>query len=178
MTHLEPFAKSDISRLTSWVIDADFLLQWAGPSFTFPLDKAQLKRHLAAAGGKEPGLLPYRAVEEKTGQVVGHVELANINRRHGSAVLCRVLIGPPEARGRGLGREMVRQALQVAFDELGLHRVSLNVYTYNAAAIACYQSLGFQTEGTLRESTRVGDQYWSGHVMSLLEHEWRSSEGT
>ena len=64
------------------------------------------------------------------------------------------------------------------FAQLGLHRVSLNVFAHNRAAIARYRSLGFSIEGTVRESCRVGDQYWSGHIMGILEDEWRALEAS
>ena len=39
MIRLEPFTKSDISRLIGWVPDGDFLLQWAVPrGFYIQLD--------------------------------------------------------------------------------------------------------------------------------------------
>ncbi|MFH1568488.1 MAG: GNAT family protein, partial [Gemmatimonadota bacterium] len=153
---LEPFGEADFDRLIGWIPDAACLLQWAGPSFAFPLDRAQLSRHLEAARAALPTLVPCRAVKSATGEVFGHVELANLQRAHGSAVLCRVLVGPTDERGRGLGRQMVRRVLRLGFADLGLHRISLNVFTHNRAALACYQSLGFRVEGTARESCRVG----------------------
>ncbi len=52
--------------------------------------------------------------------------------------------------GRGLGRAMLEALLDVADNWLGLRRVSLTVNTDNARALALYQSLGFEIEGTLR----------------------------
>jgi len=173
---LEPFGEADFDRLIGWIPDADFLLQWGGPGFTYPLDCAQLTGHLEAARTDPPALVPCRAVETASGEVVGHIELGNVLRDHRCAVLCRVLIGSPRARGRGLGAAMVRQVLHVAFEELSLHRVSLNVFTHNRSAIACYKSVGFRVEGTVREACRVGERYWSGHVMGILENEWRAQE--
>ena len=41
MITLRPFARSDFDRLIGWVTSPQFLLQWAGPLFTYPLDAAQ-----------------------------------------------------------------------------------------------------------------------------------------
>lgn len=171
---LEPFTEVDIGRLIGWIPDASFLLQWGGPSFSHPLDRFQLTRHLEAARGGTPSLMPFRAVDTSSGEVVGHIELANILRDHRCAVLCRVLVGSSRARGHGLGAAMVREAVHVGFADLGLHRLSLNVFSHNRSAIACYKSVGFRVEGTARESCRVGDEYWSGHIMGMLEDEWRA----
>jgi hypothetical protein len=37
---LEPFAAADIDQLIAWIPSAEFLLQWAGSAFRFPLDRA------------------------------------------------------------------------------------------------------------------------------------------
>jgi RimJ/RimL family protein N-acetyltransferase len=69
---------------------------------------------------------------------------------------------------------MVRRALEVAFDQLRLHRVDLVVFDFNAGAIACYERVGFVTEGRLREARRLGAEYWTLVQMSMLEQEWRA----
>ena len=35
---LEPFSEADFERLIAWSPTPEFLLQWAGPLFTFPLN--------------------------------------------------------------------------------------------------------------------------------------------
>jgi len=171
---LEPFSEADFERLIGWSATPEFLLQWAGPLFTHPLDHGQLAQYLAATRQVPPISLAYRSVDEASGRVVGHVEIGNIDGRNSSARLSRVLVGPKDLRGRGVGQQMVRAAMAVAFDELHLHRVDLFVFDFNHAAIACYERAGFQHEGILREARRHGDSYWNVCVMSILEHQWRS----
>ncbi|MBD3306469.1 GNAT family N-acetyltransferase, partial [candidate division KSB3 bacterium] len=174
---LEPFTDADIDRLIGWIPSAEFLLQWAGPVFTYPLTRAQLRKHLAKTAGAEPATLMFKAVLPETATPVGHCELVNINRSHGFATVGRVLVGPPNLRGKGLGTQMMRALLSIAFDELALHRVDLVVFDFNTSAIRCYQRLGFQLEGVLREARRCEDAYWNLCVMSLLESEWQREEG-
>lgn len=69
---------------------------------------------------------------------------------------------------------MVLRALEIGFDRLGLHRVDLVVFDFNAGAIACYERAGFVIEGRLREARRFGEDYWTLVQMSILEHEWRA----
>jgi RimJ/RimL family protein N-acetyltransferase len=174
MVELRPFGRSDFARLIGWVKSPEFLVQWAGPAFTFPLDAAQLERHLQTSEGPQPLRKIFKAVDGDTGAVVGHIELGQIDLHNRSATLSRVLVGESAARGKSLGTQMVRQALEVGFGELGLHRISLLVFDFNAAAIACYEKVGFLKEGRLRDVRRFGDEYWSEYQMSLLESEWRS----
>jgi RimJ/RimL family protein N-acetyltransferase len=84
-------------------------------------------------------------------------------------------VGDANSRGRGIGKEIVRSALRIAFDELGMHRVGLGVFSHNTAALACYEGVGFRREGTLRDYRQYGDQYLDLIMMSMLEEEWRAT---
>lgn len=52
-----------------------------------------------------------------------------------------------EARGQGLGRRLLREAVAWAEGEPGLRKISLAVMADNAAAIALYEGAGFRIEG-------------------------------
>ena len=56
----------------------------------------------------------------------------------------------PAARGAGTGRALLAAALGVAANSLGVRQVTLGVNERNAAAIALYRSLGFETFGVER----------------------------
>jgi RimJ/RimL family protein N-acetyltransferase len=173
MIVLRPFDRSDFARLIGWVASPAFLLQWAGPRFTYPLDAAQLEGYLAESRGEPPTRMVFTAVEAETGAAVGHIELSKIDPRNRSASLSRVLIGDASRRGKGSGVEMVLCALEIGFDRLGLHRIDLVVFDFNTGAIACYERAGFAVEGRLREARRFGEEYWTLVQMSVLEQEWR-----
>ena len=72
--------------------------------------------------------------------------------------MARARLAVVEEPGRlnGVGSRMVRQALEIGFARLRLHRVELVVFDFNAAAVACYERAGFRTEGLLRDIVRVG----------------------
>jgi ribosomal protein S18 acetylase RimI-like enzyme len=60
-----------------------------------------------------------------------------------------VYVAPP-ARGAGTGRAMLEAALGFAASSLGVRQVTLGVNEQNAAAIALYRGLGFETFGVER----------------------------
>ena len=111
----------------------------------------------------------------KNGTVIGHIELAAIDRRNGSARVCRVLVGDPAYRGRGVGTVMMEKIVEIGFCRLGLHRIELAVFDFNTSAIRCYEKVGFVKEGHLRECRKADDGYWSFYIMAILRHEWESS---
>lgn len=171
---LRPFERNDFARLIGWIKSPDFLLQWAGANFNYPLDEAQLERYIQGSEGEQPIRRIFKAVDINTKAVVGHIELNNIDLRNKSAKVCRVLVGEPSLRGRGIGTQMIRKLLDIGFHQLSLHRIDLVVFDFNKAAIRCYEKLGFVKEGHLREVRRIGGEYWSLYQMSILEHEWGS----
>jgi RimJ/RimL family protein N-acetyltransferase len=75
--------------------------------------------------------------------------------------------------GRGIGTEATARALQVAFEELEMHRVTARIAIGNVASERIVQKLGFLKEGTLRDEVRVGPRWLDHSVWGLLENEWR-----
>ena len=172
---LRTFTHDDFARLIGWVDAAgpDFFVQWAGTQFVFPLDEAQLEAHIAEAGGVAPSRLLFAAVDEESGEVVGHAELSRLDRQNRSATVSRLLVGDKSSRGKGIGAQIVSALLDIAFGELKLHRVDLYVLDLNVAAIRLYEGLGFKTEGHFVEARRAGGKFWNVYYMALLEDEWK-----
>lgn len=74
--------------------------------------------------------------ERRTGgtwRPAGCTGLHEIDHLQGKATF-GILVGEPEARGRGVGTEATRLVLDYAFSVLHLHNVLLTVYAYNSAA--------------------------------------------
>ncbi len=172
MIELKHFARSHFHQLLQWIDSPEFLLQWGGPQFTFPLDEEQLENYLSGANENNTDSLIYSVFLNETGEMIGHISLGKIDRNHKSARVGKVLVGAEEARGQGIGQKMIEEILKIAFDELDLHRVSLNVFDFNHAAISCYEKAGFTKEGLLKEARKVDNHYWSLWEMAILEQEW------
>jgi RimJ/RimL family protein N-acetyltransferase len=171
MVTLAPFTDADVDRLIAWISSPQLLSQWAASGFSYPLTRAQMEAHIQKSA--ESGALIFKVLDREQ-SVVGHLELGSIDRFNRSLRIGRVLVAP-ERRGRGIGVNLMRAALGVAFDQLQMYRVELAVFDFNQAAIACYERVGFQREGVRREMLRSPDGYWSEIVMSILESQWRRS---
>ena len=80
-------------------------------------------------------------------------------------------------RGKGIGTWAVENTRDFAFEELKLHRLELDVFSFNPKAEKAYRKAGFQREGILRDAVRVGEQYADDILMAILEDEWRRIKG-
>lgn len=170
---LKPLEKEDFNQLAMWIPTKKFHVQWCGTIFRYPLDGEQFKRYLQGCAGHPPKRLAFKAVCRKDNSMVGQISFHIINSEHRSGHLGPILVGNPGLRGRGIGSKMVYKMLQIAFQQLKLHRIDLYVFDFNKSAIGCYEKMGFIKEGLLREAVRVDNEYWSTYLMSILETEWR-----
>lgn len=85
----------------------------------------------------------------------------------------RIAIFHPGERGKGIGTWMVETTRDFAFAQLGLHRLELDVFSFNPRAEQLYRKAGFQREGILRDAVRDGDAYADDILMAMLEDDWR-----
>lgn len=168
---LRAFGEDDFARLIAAIPDARFLLQWAGPEYTYPLDARQLQETLAMAIGETATFKVYKAVLPNTGDTVGHVQLMDIDHGSGTCVLGRVLIFP-EHRGKGFGRSMVGLAIDEAFAALDLEKMALRVFTFNDAAIATYRSLGFVRSPAPPIAHPFEGEGWEVMSLELTRERW------
>ena len=77
------------------------------------------------------------------------------------------MIVAPDTRGQGIGKAVLSALIKDA-RRAGLAQLHLGVGTYNAPAIALYQSLGFRPYGTEPRALRIGNQDIDEHLMVLL----------
>ena len=96
-------------------------------------------------------------------QVVGliHVEAS----RHGFGEFGMLV--DREWRGRGVGSALIQAAIGWARDQ-GLHKLCLEVFPQNEAAIALYRKCGFVEEGhRVKHYRRANGELWDSLIMGL-----------
>ena len=72
-----------------------------------------------------------------------------------------------QQRGRGVGRALLDEAIRWARAQ-GLHKLTLDVFPHNDAAIALYRRAGFVEEGLLRRHyLRRDGELWDAVLMAL-----------
>lgn len=176
MIKLKQFTRNDFKQLINWIDSEEFLIQWSGNAFTYPLNEQQLESYIESANYENANTLAFKVLDAENKKVIGHISLGQIDNINKSARIGKVLVGNTKMRGRSIGKHMMKAVLHIAFEELKLHRVTLGVYDFNKSAISCYEKIGFVKEGLLRDFKKVGDKYWNLWEMSMLEFEWNDKK--
>lgn len=79
----------------------------------------------------------------KNGTNIGTIALYNIDIPSRTAILGRVLL-LNEFRGKGYAEEAVKLIYELAFDQLRLYKIKVEVYLTNLDAISIYSRVGFK----------------------------------
>lgn len=106
------------------------------------------------------------------GRIIGESVINDINWDVRSANF-RIGIFHSEERGKGIGTWAVETTRDFAFEELKLHRLELDVYSFNPRAEKAYIKAGFKREGILRDAILDGYKFADNILMSILEDEWK-----
>ena len=107
-------------------------------------------------------------------RVAGNISLTQIVR--GPSQSCWLGYGLAEwAQGRGYMTEAVRAAVDLAFVDLGLHRVNAAYVPHNRRSGAVLRRAGFAVDGYARDYIMI-DGRWEDHVLtSIVNPGWRAS---
>lgn len=163
---LRKLRPGDVPRILEWMTDPQvnrfFQFDPAGVSEQSVARFVQLSAdtsqnlHLAVAGEDDVYL--------------GTISLKNIDPKNQTAEYAISM--RPDAQGIGAARFATGEILRIAFEELGLFRVYLNVYDDNARAIRFYEKCGFRAEGLFRQHLLVRGERKSLQWFAMLRPEW------
>jgi len=75
----------------------------------------------------------------------------------------------------GIGTAATVRVMQVAFEELGLHRATLRIATGNSPSERIAEKLGFVREGLLRKEVLVAGQWLDHSLWAILDDEFTAN---
>lgn len=109
-------------------------------------------------------------LEAPDGHIVGESVIDDIDWKIRKANF-RIAIFHAAERGKGLGAWMVEKTRDFALEDLDLHRLELNVFSFNPRAERVYQKAGFVREGVLRDAVMDGGRYADDILMAIVKEE-------
>jgi RimJ/RimL family protein N-acetyltransferase len=148
---LRPLEERDLPLTLSWR-NQDHIRKWFLNSSVIPADGH--RAWFESYAEREDDYVFVILAKDLERRPVGQISLYRIDWQAGSAEYGRLIVGPPEARGKGYARRATGLLLEHAFTQWKLKDVHLEVREDNAGAIAIYRSAGFvevdRKDGLLR----------------------------
>ncbi|HYF02808.1 MAG TPA: GNAT family protein [Patescibacteria group bacterium] len=75
----------------------------------------------------------------------------------------------PDARGYGIGRQLLESSVERAFKIEEIEQILLSVVDENEAACCLYESFGFKKYGTEGRALKKDGKYWDEHLMVIFK---------
>lgn len=158
---LVPLSVDHLPHVMTWVNDREVMHYFANRQE--PIGEAEERAYIAS--------LTASAADRAYSAFAGdeYVGQCSINQIYWPAKNGRLfVVVRREAQGRGHGPAAVRRLLDIAWGDLGLHKVWLIVRRDNRSAQAMYLKLGFDFEGVLRDEYCVAGRWLDMVRMSIV----------
>ncbi len=104
-------------------------------------------------------------------EYLGTISLKEINQKDKNAEYAVAL--RKKAIGKGVGKTATLEVLRVAFEELKLNKVYLNVYADNVRAAKLYEKCGFKQTGYLKQHVYLNGVYKDLLLYEILSEEFK-----
>lgn len=173
MLNLNLLERTDLNKIVEWNINkgSDFLLQWSG-IYNYPLTLEQIENYLDNINKENSNINIYK-IHINTGEIIGTIELREIDKNNKIGRVSRFLIGDEKYRGRGIGREVLKEIIRIGFKDLSFNKITLGVFDSNHAAIKCYEHVGFKKVAFLKNARKLSYGYCSIYEMAISKKEWQ-----
>jgi hypothetical protein len=135
---LEPVEDADADVLIRWIRGPNSCRRWAGDQLAWPLSRQQLLDRFATARGEQPLRHIFKAVDRRTGAMLGYVELGRIDPPARSAALELPLVDPGASERGRLSVLLFQTIGKRAFGKLELR--SLTVDAQGDLALCCREA--------------------------------------
>jgi RimJ/RimL family protein N-acetyltransferase len=156
---VRPVREEDLDALVELFAAVAGEGRWIGAET--PVDRERRRRRFAEdLEGDDTVMLVADAGGELVGQLGLHIA--------GYGVADLGMLVAEGWRRRGVGSALLRAGIDRS-RQAGAHKIALQVWPHNRAAIALYERFGFQREGRLRHHyRRRSGELWDAIVMGLL----------
>ena len=184
---LRTISRDDVKRIVEWIKDDEVAELWFGrysygdaahlgydPQKILNSSKEEWYRTFNDEN-PEPHRAFFSIYKSENNEHIGESQLF-IDDALGDAQLS-VIIGRKDLWHHGYGSSSVVKLMSHAFKDLELYRVWVDIPEYNSHARNMFEGLGFQHEGTLRQSRPHHGARHNSAIMGMLKNEFSQIYG-
>jgi RimJ/RimL family protein N-acetyltransferase len=170
---LRPFELEDFDALWPFmrIPEVNRFLPWGKPMAEAEFRDKVAQKTTRVSISEEGDAINLAAVLKDTGELVGDVTLFLKTWEHKMGEFGWVF--DPRHHGNGYATESSIPLLEIAFDQLELHRVIARLDARNAASARVLQKLGLRREAHFVKNEWVGGEWTDELVYAMLVDEWR-----
>lgn len=169
--------REDVERLMGWLDDEDVNTSWYGLGDDGrPLHAGYTPSHVLEGDGNDWDRVfnddnrKVFAVYSSEGEHIGEAQL--VIEWPLLEAQAFILVGRKDLWHHHYGTMSLVSLLDHAFNDLGLHRIWVDVPEYNRPALDMVEHIGFVVEGHFRKAHRRGDQWFDSYALGLLAEEY------
>ncbi len=170
MIRLRKLEEKDAEGMLEWMYDPEIQKR-----FRFNADGKDLDSVLGFIRQADVQLIHgkdiHYAITDANDEYLGTISLKSIDLTDKKAEYAISLKG--RAQGRGIATEATSKILKLAFEDYGLERIYLNVFSDNYPAIRLYERVGFVYEGEFRKHLFLRGEYKTLKWYSMLREEYQ-----
>lgn len=147
----------DYEYISKWIDNERTHALWCANLLPYPMTKKSFHDLLDrnAADWTDSAYI----ATENNGQPAGFF-CYSVNTEDNTGFLKFIIVDKAK-RGKGYGKEMLKLALQYAFQITGATAVQLNVFSENPLAKQCYEKIGFAERRIEKNIFAYKDEQWS-----------------
>ena len=165
MYRLRKLEERDIPGMLEWMHDPE-LNRWFRFDATH-MTEEKVRDFITASFSESAR---HYAITDESGEYLGTISLEDIDKENAHALYAVSL--RKKAQGTGAAMAATKEVLRIAFEELGLERVYLNVLSENTRARRFYEKAGFRHEGTFRRHLRLRGEWQDWEWYAILREEY------
>lgn len=168
-----------LRELQSEDVNEAYLSWFRDPAVVEFLDARNITREDAIAhlqaGLQTRTYFMYAIIAKDVNKHIGNLKVGPIHWAHGFSDLVTV-IGDRDYWGKGLATEAVKIGIRIAFETLGLRKLSAGIADSNAGSVKAYTRAGFVIEGRMRGQILINGEPRDKLVIACFNPKFFPSE--
>lgn len=163
---LRPLQFADIQRTIVWRNDPEIRDQ--SLSYRFPVTEVMEENWYRKILTGEDQSKVFFAIENKDDRMhIGVIHLYDIDYIASNAYFS-IVIGDKTHHSKGKARDAMHILFKFAFNHLNLHKINLEVASFNHKALKLYAIFGFIQEGLLKQQIFLCGKFHDKHCMGIF----------
>lgn len=152
---LRKLMEKDAEKMLEWMHDPDINCY-----FRFDANDMNMERTIEfIIKSNESKTDRHYAIVNEDDEYLGTVSLKNIDYKNKKAEYA--ISTRKKAHGTGVAYEATKEIIRIAFEELNLNRLYLNVLSINERAIKFYEKVGFIFEGESKQDIYIRGNFYN-----------------